>query len=233
MFTKNFKEDLKAIFNRVDSGGKGFAFNRFADGEYHVLEGKPLQGWDWSMKPEFSVTSSLLGNALSYEDDNYYYGVSCSCCDKEKYEYYKNKLSKVWHKVSYSNMFANGNYLDTLKWLSFKRDIVLIANEKTNINNLPFHVSRFQPVKSNALEDFDKNPEAELSKYRWLLNYNSKNLVLISAGPLAKIILYRMFCIHPDNYYLDIGSVIDPFIHGNTRIYHHHPSWRSMICTGL
>lgn len=245
MFNKHFTGDLEAIIQRVNSKGPGFAFTRFADGEHAVMERKPLQGYDWSMKDSFTKSSEALNKALDYRDENYYYGVSCACCDQEKYDYYKKRLSDCWDRVTYSNLFVNGNYGRTIEWM---KSIPKIDFFLMNVNGMAPHESgKVSRVKdscvlniktpkffpSNVLEYFENEPYNIVDEQIDLICNFTKKIVMVSVGPLSEILIHYMYSQNKDNYYIDVGSVIDPMIHGDTRIYHHNSHWQNMICSKL
>lgn len=235
MFNKHFTGDLEAIIQRVNSRGSGFAFTRFADGEHAVMERKPLQGYDWSMKDSFTKSSEALNKALDYRDENYYYGVSCACCDQEKYEYYKQRLADCWDRVSYSNIFVNGNYRRTLEWIkSLPKIDLFLMNEAGEGKELPINSSRRVYYPANVLNMFERISENVLEMTEEdISDLPEKSLVLVSVGPLSEILIHKMYSINKNNYYIDIGSVIDPMIHGDTRIYHHNSHWQNMVCSKL
>lgn|SRR5574343_1022852 len=235
MFNKHFAGDLEAIIQRVKNKGPGFAFTRFADGEHAVMEKKPLQGYDWSMKDSFVRSSEALNKALDYRDENYFYGVSCACCDQEKYDYYKRRLHDCWDRVSYSNMFVNGNYGRTIEWLkSLPKIDLFLMNEAGEGKELPINSSRRVYYPANVLDMFERVSESILGMTEEdISDLPEKSLVLVSVGPLSEILIHKMYTSNKNNYYLDIGSVIDPMIHGDTRIYHHNPQWQKMMCNKL
>jgi len=235
LLIKDFVKDLDSILSAADRRDH-FAFSRFADGEHAVLTKTPLTGYDWRMAPEFEVVSRELEAALGYRASNYYFGVSCPCCDKEKSEYYRKELGTIWNdRVTYSNIFVNGNYSKVISWLKDK-EVIIFGNDKLRgATNLPFKVIDAAYFPANSVELFnDENRMQGLKRIcEHIASKYSDKIFLISVGPISKIVIKSMFQRNPRNSYIDIGSVVDPYIHGSTRIYHHHPTWQNMICHGL
>lgn len=248
-FTHDFKQDLELIINEVENG-EPFAFGRFADGEHAVLEGLPLKGMDWKMKPEYTQARAAMNKALDYREPRYFYGVSCRCCDPAKAQYYKDKLQDCPERVTYSNIFVNGNYKRTLEWLkTTKRKVVIIGNRKirgdklgTVLPTLPVDRNYIGNIPDNSLASYE-GAQGRAGGYMFpipdAIDDTEPKLVLFAAGPMSEILMQK-FHEHmvakdlPTHYLIDIGSVLDPWIHGSdTRIYHHHPHWQQLSCFQL
>lgn len=230
-FTHNFNQDLDILLSEI--GKEGFAFTRFADGEHAVLEGKPIQGYDWFMEPSYQKSKKDITLALDYRHPRYFYGISCTCCDQEKATYYKGKLADCMHQVTYSNIFANGNYNKSKAWLeSLNCNPWLLVNDKAYKKNIPF---AHKPIyfSSNVLTEYEKDPSAVITTQVDLIPNFNNQLVLVAVGPMSEILIHYLWSFNKTNYYIDIGSIVDPYIHGDTRIYHHHPHWKTLNCTSL
>lgn len=230
MFTHNFNQDLEILINEINK--EPFAFLRFADGEHSVLEKINLNGYDWKMDTSYYQSSNDMNQALSYRDNRYFYGISCTCCDKVKANYYKNKLSDVMEKVTYSNIFVNGNYKRSLEWLnSINKDVWLLANDKATNSMFPFKSKNIY-FSSDILTIYEKNKNSILNSVEPILK-DSNKLILVAVGPMSEILIHYLWTRNKNNFYIDIGSIIDPYIHGSTRIYHHDNRWKTLNCTSL
>lgn len=230
MFSHNFTKDLDILFSQI--GKEPFAFTRFADGEHAVLEGQAINGYDWTMESSFSLARKDMNSSLEYRNSRYFYGISCVCCDPIKSQYYKNRLADCLERVSYSNMFVNSNYNKAREWLSaIPSDSWLLCNEKAKNKSFPFKSNNIY-FSSNIIRAYELEKDNILSSVSPILEKSNK-IVLVSVGPLSEILIYHLWNQNKTNYYIDIGSIIDPYIHGNTRIYHHDSSWLSRTCTSL
>lgn len=230
MFSHNFSQDLEILLSQI--GKEPFAFTRFADGEHAVLEGQPINGYDWTMESSFSLARKDINSSLEYRDPRYFYGISCACCDSIKSQYYKNRLTNCLERVSYSNMFVNSNYNKAREWLSaIPSDSWLLCNEKAKNKSFPFKSNNIY-FNSNIVKAYESEKNTILSSVNPILEESNK-IVLVSVGPLSEILIYHLWNHNKTNYYIDIGSIIDPYIHGNTRIYHHDSSWLNRTCTSL
>ncbi len=233
-FTHNFNQDLDILLNEV--GKKPFAFTRFADGEHAVLEGKPIQGYDWFMEPSYDLSKLDINAALNYRHPRYYYGISCACCDQEKATYYKAKLTDCMQQVTYSNIFANGNYQKSKSWLesldSLNLNPWLLVNDKAYNKSFPFKANKTY-FSSNILATYETKPYVINYQVSDIARNTNNQLVLVAVGPMSEILIHKLWKLNDSNYYIDIGSIVDPYIHGDTRIYHHHPHWKTLNCTNL
>lgn len=90
------------------------------------------------------------------------------------------------------------------------REIVLVANENSKLDKLPFEVKKFFPVGTNCMvNDFDL-PEKVSA---WIEDDNIKDhLFLFSAATLSNFLCYDLFKEHDNNQYIDIGSSLGPLL---------------------
>tara|TARA_Y100000310_G_scaffold344008_1_gene454518 strand:+ start:3455 stop:4264 length:810 start_codon:yes stop_codon:yes gene_type:complete len=118
-----------------------------------------------------------------------------------------------WGNLSFANVMINGNYsrfINEMIPLFTKMEIVLIANENSKLNELPFKVKKFFSVGGNCMvNNFDLPNEVG----EWIRNNNIKNhLFLFSAATLSNYLCYDLFREHDNNQYMDIGSSLGPLL---------------------
>lgn len=212
-FTNNFQDDLETIINKIESK-QNFALARYADGELAVIENKKIIGCDgWRVTDEDLQFSRDLLDTCNHTESNYFYGISCPCCDIVGNQKLRNILSSSRDRLTYSNIFVNSNWNKAYSYFMNKQK-VLICNSSSKIKE------DFYKVPSNVLESY-RTEKNSLKIYYESIATNYKNyLFCISAGPLAEIIIHWMYSVNPDNQYVDIGSCLDPYLHGRvTRDY--------------
>tara|TARA_R110002020_G_scaffold20838_4_gene70680 strand:+ start:1181 stop:1990 length:810 start_codon:yes stop_codon:yes gene_type:complete len=115
--------------------------------------------------------------------------------------------------LSFSNVMINGNYSRFIKEmlpLFEGKNIVLVANENSKLDKLPFKVKKFFPIGSNCMvNNFDLPKEIS----QWIKkNDISNNLFLFSAATLSNFLCYDLFKEHDNNQYMDIGSSLGPLL---------------------
>jgi hypothetical protein len=215
---KSFTEDIKIILQALKNKEK-FSFSKYADGEYAILINKKITNCDnWTYDPDIhQLYRDELMNSYTYSEEGYYVGISCPCCvGNEDTKWMRDNVNVNDSNLTWANIFVNGNYnyfIDNFIPEFKNHDIILIANETANVNNLPFKVLEHIKVTGTAWKDnFDlvgSLPDKE---------YNNK-LFLFCAGPLGNMLAYNMWKKNKNNTYMDIGSTLNPWLVGNNRGY--------------
>lgn len=217
--TKIFEEEIKIFYNRLTSK-QPFSFSKYADGEWmamNKIKSTPGNG-EWIINPEYQTSIDILIDSFRYKHEHYYVGISCPCCQGDAHFKMKDFSSQDEDHLTFANIFVNSNYqfyLDNfIQYFSIQNNIYLVANEITNLSNLPFKVERFYPISYNAwVEDLDL-----IEVIKKDIQSVSNKLFLFSAGPFGNILAHQLWNSNKNNQYLDVGSTIDPWTKAN-RIY--------------
>ena len=187
-----FRQDFVRDFDLFDFWGAPFSFARFADGERAICMGTPIKGQDgWSFDSRHGVFAAQLNAALRYDAPGYYVGISDGCCDLAAKEWYLQQVRMPLERVTFSNIFVNGNYrrfqqIDT-------NDMVIVASEGGDYW-VPEDVM-------NSNFDLDRLVERLLAVDR---------PILVSAGPASCIIIHRYWQrAAKKQVIVDVGSAID------------------------
>ena len=118
-----------------------------------------------------------------------------------------------WENLTLTNVMINGNYSRFIKEmlpLFAERDIVLVANENSKLEKLPFKVKKFFPIGGNCMVN-DFNLPAKVGE--WIKEHAIQNhLFLFSAATLSNYLCYDLFREHDNNQYMDIGSALGPLL---------------------
>lgn len=204
-FTHSFADDLSLLLAELDSG-RPFAFNRFADGELAILEGRDIPTADgWSAVNVSDKFRERLKAALTYRDKDYYVGIGCPCCNRDEWQ----RLMKLAGRepddpqVTTSNLFANGN------WATSARSLTRFMSFRGNgINLVNDDIARIDSL-CDSLEKACKAP------------------LMLACGPAAKIIIHTLWMRGVRIPLIDVGSALD----SSGRSYHDpdHPN-RKKIC---
>lgn len=223
-FTKIFDLDIKLIKKFLNEKRK-FAFSKYADGEHQILINKSLRNCDnWFFDPLLDNTfQKLLMESFKYDNDGYYIGISCPCCDVNGYEWFnKNKGSKD-ENTTFANIFVNSNYeyfkKNILPSLNTYGRIVLIANRDSNINNLKsvLNITDFYGIGPEAFKTdlYLINTLKELIDTQKIKD----SIFLFCAGPLGNVLSHQLWKHNKENTYLDIGSTLNVWLEKNIRDY--------------
>ena len=232
---KLFREEIVRFYNKLENK-QNFAISRFGDGEMIALRGETIaSGYgEWMTngpEPQYQIARNLLYKSFTYKDPNYYVGIVCPCC--QGMDNFNNMIATSGQSeeaLTYANIFVNSNYsyfLEKYIPLFSQREIVLVANSKSNFANLPFACTSIG-VGYNAWV-------TDLAVIDYIKNQNFKNKIfLFACGPLGKILTQTLWEFDKDNTYLDIGSTLHPWLGSdiNIRGYYQQGSFHSnLTCT--
>ncbi len=217
----DFQEQIRFFFDKINKK-ENFSLARYADGERAVLRGVAIKGIDgWATSNQLSQLGKDLWATLNHTESNYYYGISCPCCDKNAFSWY---LKNIPHhdNLTFSNLFVNGNYSFFQEHFpKIKEQAVVIAHKNgvgKRIGNL--EVVHYFPTENNCIEYWDTEGDAFVEKIIYKTKSFKNMLFVVSAGPMSEVIIHRLYEANPENRYIDFGSSVDAYIHARmTRPY--------------
>ena len=137
--------------------------------------------------------------------------------------------------LTWANLFVNGNYEYYINNMvpKFKNfETILVSNSDSNLDRLPFEVKKHFKIGKNAwVEDYELTEEIKeyISE-----NELKDNLFLFCAGPYGNILTHQLHEHSQENFYIDIGSTLNPFLLGelgvNSRGYLRKESSINKVC---
>lgn len=198
-----------------------FAFVRYGDGERSIMIGKSVKAQEGWISPN---GDSLLGknllNTLNNTQDNFYYGISCPCCDNEAYYWY---LSRINNKnLTFANLFANYNFKTFKeKFKKYSRDAIFIGNYRAKGKSIgQLNILKGYYVDDDCFKFYDNKYKEFINSIKHDFGQQNNLLYVISCGPLSEIIINDLYNNNPNNCYIDFGSSIDEYIYSKqTRPY--------------
>jgi hypothetical protein len=227
---KNFHEEIVKLFERLKSGQK-FAFSKYADGEWAVINDKQLNNneFEYNHDARFSLARKMLIDSFLFKDKGYYVGISCECCQGAEHFKMKEFCGQDDEHLTYANIFVNSNYQfykDNFIPEYASRKIHLVANKNSKIENLPFSVEKFYPIENSAYINNSSLVEEIKGE-----NLKDK-LFLFCAGPFGNILAHKLFSENKNNTYLDIGSTLNPWLQseGFKRGYYNGEFYANQTC---
>jgi hypothetical protein len=115
--------------------------------------------------------------------------------------------------LSFSNVMINDNYKRFIYEMvpTFcNKKIVLVSNENSKIDNLPFKVIKHYKIGSNCMV----NNYYLIDEIKDWINENKieNTLFLFSASTLSNLLGYELYKSFDQNQYLDIGSSLGPLL---------------------
>lgn len=218
---KTFKGDFDKFLDKIKRG-RHFSLSRWGDGELKILEGGYIDlrtkgngefRYDPAV-PEYQKSRYDMIDAYKYVDEEYYIGVACPCCvGQEKYEYMKRLSGQCEENLTWANIFVNSNYGQFKeKYMpEFTKHIVnLVINKNSKLEALPFASKNTWYVGTDAWLD-DYHLIDTMAEY--IIRGNVRDeIFIIAAGPFANILTHKLWLVSKENTYIDIGSVLDPYL---------------------
>lgn len=216
---KTFKNEIEKYFRLLESK-KPFSFSKFADGEWFMMRGIPVNNNEFAYTSDDDFYKQKLIDSFKYKDDNYYVGVSCPCCQGQEHQNMIEFSNQDDKHLTFANIFVNSNYG------FFKENFIkefnnwpvhLVANKNAKVENLPFIVERFYPVENTAWKhNYGLIEEIKKEKL-------TGKLFLFACGPFGNMLAHQLWETNKNNSYIDIGSTLNPWLQseGFKRDYYH------------
>ena len=154
-----------------------------------------------------------LKDSLRIDAPNFYYGISCLCCDSAAYYWYLRNVKSS--NVTFSNIWLNGNFKAFQKnFAELKRDAVLITNWRGKGKKYGrLNVKRHYTISDQCVPFWEEDGEKLINQIIAETGQEKNLLYVISAGPLSCVIIAALFKNNPDNCYIDFGSATDLMTH--------------------
>lgn len=185
-----------------------FAFSRWGDGEWICMRGS--KGANTDGNTYYRDLGDRLKEIVSKKQD---YIMGCQfttklISDKDTYQQdWKN--ANVFHHASIKNKLLP--FIECLK----NAYVVYVGNE--SLKKLPF-VNKFIEIPYNNVWD---EYGAHLTNIQAIASASKPMVFLFSAGMAANVFIHDLWTKNPNQTYIDIGSVFDPYVGRFTRTYHY------------
>ena len=190
-----------------------FGYARFNDGEMmgidriNTVVARGDQFVDQSL-------SNALKEAIQYKQHNYYIGIPCSIC----YPHYSNLAKELvgeYEHLTSAVATTNRNwkrFIDTFAPTVADRRIIWIGGSDQNADPLKKMglniVNTVRVPNKNSWNHYAQIKEKVPNLFK------SGDLVGISLGPTARVLVREWFEQYPEISFVDFGSNFDPFTRG-------------------
>lgn len=212
--------EFEKFWQKIENN-ENFALLSYGDGERAIMCGEHVKAQEgWESPAYLSKLGGVLLKTLTIDTDNFYYGISCPCCDRKAYYWYMTRIQS--RNITFANLWVNGNYLKFYsRFKELKREAVLIANYRAKncrIGNLK--IVKHYEVGDDCISFWEEKGTQLLENIKNEFGNKNNLLYVVAAGPMSEPIIAELYKNNPDNCYIDFGSSIDTFIHGKiTRPY--------------
>lgn len=213
-------EEFRRIWEKIKNF-ENITLLRYGDGERAIASGKKIKALEgWVAPDKLTSLGKAVFNSLSLDSENVYYGISCPCCDKEAYYWYRSRIKNK--NITFANLFVNKNYQNFRKeFKELTRDAVFIGNfraKNKQIGNL--NILKYYFVSDDCIQFWETGAKELIEQIKEDFKGVDNLLYVVSAGPLSEPIIYELYKNNPNNTYIDFGSSIDEYIHNKkTREY--------------
>jgi len=227
----NWNEDFDAMMAGVLPGydDAPYAFARYGDGEAAIISERKYRtkADDWTYPGGYSEMSQHLCNTLTANTPGYYIGLPSPTYEPKYLEELVRYVRVPHNRITWAKIFIDTNYKRfKAKMPSFiERCVVVSPSPMADIFVPPNGVN---PYCGDAIID---NIVTQLKRITVP--------VLVAAGPLSNIIIYRYWSKQPADSrqtILDVGSAIDEHPKGRgrrirtySRLQHKRRDWAPFI----
>jgi hypothetical protein len=202
---------LEYFVNKL-SKREPFAVSRFNDGEMGVILGTHSVVSRGDQRASSRLKIKLL-EAMTYRHHDYFVGMP----DKKFKEAYKNAEMIVgdYENITSSVVFHDDNWINALRGITGNADkfdsVAWVGSSKHKIEKLPFNVDKhIVTLHRDSFKEYNKIRNEKIP---------AGSLVLISCGPLGRILAKEWFELDDSLTILEIGSVFDPITQNVWRPY--------------
>ena len=191
------------------TNGIPFGYARFNDGEMMAIDriGSIVARGDQVVNTSLS---QALREALQHKQDNYYIGVPCSLC-YPRYNSLAHDIVGDYELLTRAVVTTNRNWKHFMNEfppaMTGKRLIWIGGNDQDidAIKGLGLNVVKAARVPRRNSWDYHQKLKEHLPDY-----FESGDVVGISLGPAARVLVREWFEEYPDITFIDMGSNLDP-----------------------
>jgi len=192
-------------------GEKAFALTRFGDGELLGIRSAGLTVARGKQKVNQQL-SNLLREAISHEQENYWVGIPCQTCWGEHRWVADKFVRNDYPYKTTAVVLTNRNwerFIDEFpKTIGF-RSVYWIGGESHN----PYALSELGIKISSHIKVPDSDAFSEMSNILPLINgFPRKSIVLMSCGPMSRVLTYLWYKTRQDITLLPVGDVFSPWV---------------------
>lgn len=230
---KDFRQHFYMFLNKLKTN-ENFAFCRFSDGEMFMMQNKKLVLNDSVAIIDQNVHSKSyakedhkdfdpskhsfyrerLMESYKFKKHNYYVGLCCRCCQgQQNFDWMIRERGGDDENLTWANIWVNGNYplfIQEVVPVFKDKKIVLVFNEKSNLNGLPFKYVKNFTIGSNCI--VNDYPLIEKMK-QWISENNIQDHVfLFSASTLSNFLAHQLYEFNDKNTYIDIGTTLNYYV---------------------
>lgn len=200
-----------------------FAFARFNDGEMMAIDriGSVVARGDQVVDRSLS---EALREAIKYKQENYYVGIPCSMC-YPRLNNLANELVGEYEFLTSAVVTTNRNwkkFIDNFPKTIEDRNLIWIGgNDQDNesLKEIGLRVKKMAKIPRTNSWSYFNTINQMIPQY-----FEDGDVVGISLGPTARVLVRKWFEEYPNITFIDMGSNLDPF---TRNVWHNcHKGWK-------
>jgi len=215
------------LWRRVERGVP-LTVVRYADGEEALMQGGAIpstatvgveDGW-WADEGMTKLGLDLRAS-LHHREPTYMYGIP-GTNDFASIDFLRRTLTVSPEQLTFATLFCNMNYRYFCERLGALTEGVVIVASRHGAGRPVggLRVLEYVPMEHDCVNHWERAHQDERTRAADVATRFERTLFLVSAGPMAEVLIDTMFIANPTNRYLDVGSALDELIHGRkTRPY--------------
>lgn len=199
-----------------------FAYARFNDGEMMgiIQQGSVVARGDQIINQTLHLA---LRDAITHKQKNYYIGIPCKTCYPQYNHVANHIIGDYEFKVS-AVALTNRNwarFISEVSEVMVGKNVRFISGRDQDLTFMKEHLN------FNIIDHITLNAKNSWASVDEILDYSYKikdgDIVFISLGPTARVLVKEWFKAKPKVTFIDIGSVFDPF---TRNVWHNcHKGW--------
>lgn len=181
---------------------------------------------NWSTKGgSTQLRTDLITLLAAHKGQNVLYGLAAPHHEGPYLGNLLKMMKATCQQLTYANLWVNANYPRTKRlWLDLvhnrSKDVVLIVGQPVML-----HLNKTMPSKQFAsvmtvplygVDQWETQRDQCLQQAVHLAQRHQRKVFLLSAGPLAKVLVSAMWNASQNNQYIDVGSSFDEVGKGTT-----------------
>jgi len=206
-------KDIEILRDKLVNG-ENFALARFNDGEMAGVKGAGCVVARGDQHVNLAL-SQKLREALVYQDDDYWVGVPCGVCWPLHRALADSLVPNSYKHKTLAVVTTNRNwqyFVSEFNDVARTRPIVWVSGNDQVIENLAFYDNVEMSFKLPTQDSFAEYQS--VIEQKWVDTFPSNSIVVLSCGPLSRILVYEWWKKRKDCTFLDVGSAFDPFTRG-------------------
>lgn len=195
---------------------------RYADGEESLMRGGGIgksatvfveDDW-WAPEGMSRIGRDLLAT-MRHTEPEFFYAIP-GRNDFAPIDFLLERIVAPNAQLTFATLFCNLNYRPFLEGLkALEEEVVVLASKRAAGRDMaPLRVIEFVPMEHDCVHHWESAHAAELARARELAGRYEGTLFLVSAGPMANLLIDAMFRVNPGNRYVDVGSALDEVAQG-------------------